>query len=243
MFAYHLGDLDDFHFAHCQWAADYHERARIEEAVLIYNGGSIPTVMAFGTSPRFEAFLTQLIELLPGKFHGHYQKEQRSYFQKAYQPKHRESCWKMKFVDSAKVSAVNDTEYKNIIRLNEAHAAELEQVYALAYPDGYFDRRMLHTGKYFGYSHNGRIVSAAGVHVDSAEYGVSVLGSIATLPKFRARGLATRVTARLLKELISQRKVITLNVKAENAPAIKCYANLGFVKTHEYEESLFTLKK
>jgi predicted GNAT family acetyltransferase len=102
---------------------------------------------------------------------------------------------------------------------------------------------MLLTGKYFGYLHKGRIVSVAGVHVDSEEYGVTVLGSIATLPKFRGKGLATLVTARLLKELVGKREVITLNVDSKNIPAVKCYSNLGFVKTHVCEEGLFTLRK
>ena len=34
LFGYHQGDLDDFYFPDCQWAADYHQRARIEELIL-----------------------------------------------------------------------------------------------------------------------------------------------------------------------------------------------------------------
>lgn len=243
MFAYHLGDLDDFHFPYCQWAADYHQRARIEEAVLIYSGSQIPTVMAFGFSERFNALLTELIDLFPQQFLGHYQKESRSHFEKAYNEKHLGSFWKMKLVDVRKAQAVYSAANDNIVRMNQTHADELEKMYASAYPDGFFDKRMLTTGKYFGYLDKGRIVSVAGVHVDSEEYGVCVLGSIATLPKFRGKGLATLVTARLLKDLIGQRDIITLNVDSENAPAVRCYSNLGFEKTHEYLEGLFTLRK
>jgi len=235
--------LDDFHFPFCQWPADYHQRARIEEAVLIYNGPSVPTVMAFGLTDRFEAFLNELIDLLPQKFLGHYQKEHRSVFHQAYQEKRLGSFWKMKLVNTSKAQLANDRESASIIRLDQAHADELEKMYVLAYPDGYFERRILQTGKYFGYLHDDQIVSVAGVHVDSEEHGVSVLGSIATLPEFRGKGLATAVTARLLRELVSQRDIITLNVDSANAPAVKCYSNLGFVKTHEYEEGIFTSKK
>lgn len=243
LFAYHLGDLDDFHFPHCQWAADYQNRARIEEAVLIYNGSKIPTVMAFGVTPRFSSLLAELMELLPLKFLGHYQKEMRPHFHKTYEEKHSGSFRKMKLTDTSKAKLIKDNTGKNIIKLNESHGDELENMYQLAYPDGYFDRRMLATGKYFGYLDKGWIVSVAGVHVDSEEHSVTVLGSIATLPKFRNKGLATLVTARLLKELIGKRDVVMLNVDSKNSAAIKCYSNLGFVKTHEYDEGLFTLRK
>ncbi len=199
--------------------------------------------MAFGVTPRFGTFLSELMDLLPQKFYGHFQKEMRPYFHKAYQIKHLGSLWKMKLVDASKPKRVNESAGKNIIKLDQSRVDELDKFYASAYPDGYFDRRMLATGKYFGYLHKGKIVSVAGVHVDSEEYSVTVLGSIATLPEFRGKRLATLVTARLLNELIGQREVVTLNVDSENDFAIKCYSNLGFVKTHECEEGLFTLIK
>ncbi len=238
-----MGDLDDFHFPPCQWAADYQNRARIEEAVLIYNGSKIPTVMAFGVTPQFGTFLSELIDLLPKKFYGHYQKEMSHHFHKTYKERHLGSLLKMKLVDASKPKKANESAGENIINLDKSRVGELDKFYASAYPDGYFDRRMLESGKYFGYLHKGKIVSVAGVHVDSEEYGVTVLGSIATLPKFRGKGLATSVTARLLGELAGKREVITLNVDSQNAAAFKCYSNLGFVKTHEFEEGLFTLRR
>ena len=120
LFAYHLGDLDDFYFPHCQWAADYQNRARIEEAVLIYSGSKIPTVMAFGVTPRFSTFLSELMDLLPKKFYGHYQKEMRRHFHKAYKEKRLGSLWKMKLVDSAKAKKVYQTTGENIIKLDQS---------------------------------------------------------------------------------------------------------------------------
>jgi len=199
--------------------------------------------MAFGLTEGFEGLLSELVDLLPPVFHGHYQKPGRSYFLKAYSEEYQGTFWKMKLVDRMKVKSVNKSASDNIIRLNESHTDELEKMYESAYPDGYFERRMLHSGKFFGYLHDGQIVSCAGVHVDSEEYNAAVLGSIATLPEFRGKGLATLVTARVLKELISKRDTIMLNVNGENTAAVKCYANLGFEKSHEYEEGLFSIKK
>jgi len=243
LFAYHLGDLDDFYFPHCQWAADYHQRARIEEAVLIYSGGKIPTVMAFGLTDRFEDFVSELSDLLPQKFHCHYQKRIHTILLSSYSEQYRGTLWKMKLTNKSKAQSFNRPGMEHVIQMKESHADELEKMYQSAYPDGFFDRRMLPTGFYFGYSHQGKIVSCGGIHVNSEEFGLAVLGSIATLPEFRRRGYATLVTARLLKELMPKRDLIMLNVDGKNEPAVKCYSNLGFQKTHEYEEGMFTLKK
>ena len=68
-----------------------------------------------------------------------------------------------------------------------------------------------------------------------------MLGNIATSEKFRNKGLATKVTAALVGELVGEGLLVALNVKNDKKAAIKCYANLGFEKTHEYEESFFSL--
>ena len=107
---------------------------------------------------------------------------------------------------------------------------------------------MLATGKYFGclvddrVHADDRLLAVAGVHVCSDEYKVAVLGSIATHPEHRGRGLATTLTSHLTAELVNEGKLVCLNVKADNLPAIRCYKKLGFETIHEYEEALFELK-
>ena len=100
---------------------------------------------------------------------------------------------------------------------------------------------MLETRKYFGCFIEDKLVTAAGVHVYSKKYKIAVLGNIATYEKFRSQGLAIKVTAALVRELAGESLLVTLNVNSDNETAINCYSKLGFEKTHEYEESLFTL--
>ena len=87
----------------------------------------------------------------------------------------------------------------------------------------------------------------------SPQYGVAALGNITTLPEYRGQGLGTLVTARVCRELLKSsgsydrrhsydRRIIGLNVRADNAPAIRCYHNLGFEKVAEYEEWMVTLQ-
>jgi predicted GNAT family acetyltransferase len=101
---------------------------------------------------------------------------------------------------------------------------------------------MLQTGKYFGFVDGDELAAVAGVHVVSDEQKISVLGNITTHPGQRGNGLATRLTQHLVSELVGEGKMVCLNVKADNAPAIACYQKLGFVKVHKYEEALFELK-
>lgn len=118
--------------------------------------------------------------------------------------------------------------------------AELEALYASAYPGSWFDPRTLSTGCYFGARRNGALVAAAGVHVVSEEQRVAALGNIVTHRACRSEGLATRVTARLSMHLLERVDHIGLNVSADNHAALACYGKLGFSTVASYEEVLFS---
>ena len=241
LFGYHQGDLDDFYFQDCQWAADYRQRARIEELILIYSGLNTATVLAFGLTDRFEQLLEETIELLPNKFYCHFQKNLRNVFRRLYDEKPLGKFLKMKLVDRQKCENIALDKNDNIVRLDSSHYQQLQELYKQAYPDNYFNNRMLETQKYFGCLFENELVAAAGVHVYSRKYKIAMLGNIATSEKCRNKGLSSRVTGALVNELAGEGLLVALNVKSDNKAAIKCYTNLGFEKTHEYEESLFTL--
>ncbi len=238
LFAYHLGDLDDFQFDFCQWAVMFGRRLCIEEAILIYTGLKTPTILAFGLTDEFEELLRELLQIAPLEFHGHYQVRHRHLFgQAGYTETPYGTACKMQFKQDTIIPvSVSDG---RLTRLNETHVTELLLLYERAYPDNYFDRRMLETGKYLGCILDGRIVAVTGVHVDSDEYKTCCLGNIVTDPEFRGRGLATALTSQLVSELVDEGKTVSLNVMASNAAAIHCYEKLGFEKVHEYEEAFF----
>ncbi len=241
LFGYHQGDLDDFYFPDCQWAADYHQRARIEELILIYSGLKTATVLALGLTDRFEQLLKETIGLLPTKFYCHFLKSYRNVFRQLYDEKPLGKFLKMKLTKRKMCESYALDKNDNILRLDSSHSRQLLQLYEQAYPDNYFNNSMLETRKYFGCFIEDKLVAAAGVHVYSKKYKIAVLGNIATYEEFRNKGLATRVTAALVRELVGEGLLVALNVKSDNEAAIKCYANLGFQKTHEYEESVFSL--
>ena len=241
LFAYHIGDLDDFFFNDCQWAVTYGYLPYIEEVILLYTGLKTPTVLAFGVGPGFPDLLREMIDILPETFHCHFQSTSRNIFLEHFDEHPLGTHWKMKLEHFTPTG--RQTGAGKIIRLDRSHELELLALYEKSYPDNYFVSRMLDTGKYFGYVEDNRIVAVAGVHVDSDKFGVATLGNITTHPDFRGRGLGTIVTSHMTAKLVSEGKIVCLNVKADNVPAITCYQNLGFVKVHQHEEALFTWKK
>ncbi|MDH3890688.1 MAG: GNAT family N-acetyltransferase [candidate division Zixibacteria bacterium] len=238
LYAYHIGDLDDFFFPKCQWLVYQTDDGVIDEALLIYKGPSTPTVLAFGVSNEFNSLVEASIADLPGRFFCHFQKAQRKLLAQAFEIQAFGPHLKMQLKDYT--PPPNDPRSDAVDRFDRSHLSMLQSFYAEAYPDSYFDQRMLDTGKCFGYFENNQLLAAAGLHVYSVEYDIAVLGNIATMPADRGRGLGTLMTAHLVSELVAERRgCVCLNVKADNMAAIKCYEKLGFAIVHQYEEGLF----
>jgi predicted GNAT family acetyltransferase len=86
-------------------------------------------------------------------------------------------------------------------------------------------------GPYYCVKREGKIVSAAGVHIVTPQ--IAHLGNIVTDEAFRGQGFATACTAALAKDLASKGRIISLYVKVDNAPAIHIYAKLGFTKSRD----------
>jgi ribosomal protein S18 acetylase RimI-like enzyme len=237
LFAYHLGDLNDDYFSNCQWAAENASWSAIAEAVLIYNGGPVPTVMAFGLTKRFETLLDELLDLLPPKFYGHYFLKYRQIFERQFIEEPIETNLKMHL--NKEIAATAAPPIGNHVRFTPADADRLLAFYSIAYPDGYFDVNMLKLGFAHGVAVDGVIIAASGVHCVSTDYRVGVLGNIATHPDWRGKGLASYLTAFQAKELQDKGCVVCLNVAKENLPAVHCYQNLGFETKFEFEDGVF----
>lgn len=238
LFAYHLGDLDDFYFPDCQWASIYGDRPHIEDLVLIYFGCHTPTVIAFGLTGRFPELLAEVTNILPDAFYCHFRKDSLPILSELHDYRPLGPHLKMSIENFTPVDVSSHKDH--IRRLTPEDKAEVEALYGQSYPANYFTSRMLETGKYFGYIERDRIVAVSGVHVDSKQYRVAVLGNITTTESYRGRGISTALTSILVAELINEQKLVSLNVRADNPAAIRSYEKLGFVVRHEYEEGLFT---
>ena len=126
-------------------------------------------------------------------------------------------------------------------RLTTADVPALERLYADGAstgesPDFFYDS-MVTDGVFFGVEESGGLVAAAGTHLVSREEGATAIGNVYTRRDRRGRGLSRIVTSSVLHEL-QDLPTIGLNVRADNAAAIRVYESLGFVKHCHFTEAL-----
>ena len=229
---YTIGDLDDFFWPHTIWYAIY-ERNEIESIALLYTGMDPSTFLLFSDKDLY--YSTELIKsikpLLPETFNVHLSPGLIDVFGKEKIIKDYGHNYRM--ILTRDLEPVSDD---NIRRLKFNDVDAINSLYEVAYPDNWFDSRMVESGKYFGYFHEGLLIGVAGVHVYSPEYRIAALGNIATHPDFRGKRIAYKLTSALCSDLKKTVDIIGLNVNSENRAAIKCYENIGFEIRSSYDE-------
>lgn len=105
-------------------------------------------------------------------------------------------------------------------------------------PD-FFMRSQLHDGTFYGVRAHGRLVAAGGTHLYSEPESVAAIGNIYTHRAHRGRGYARAVTAAITQTMLERNiDTIALNVKSQNAAAIRIYEQLGFHFHCTYWEGL-----
>lgn len=231
---YELGDLDDFFFPYTSWYG--HEKdGEVISLALLYTGTELPVLLALGDpgSASMSELLNGLKGKLPKRFYCHLTRGYEKPLEDRFSLEPHGNHHKMTLTDKTMLDAVD---VSGAVQLDARDKEEILEFYASAYPNNWFDARMLETGQYFGLRRNGKLASIAGIHVYSPKYKVAALGNIATSQDFRGQGLGTRVTAALCRNLLKTVDVIGLNVKTDNADAVRCYQKLGFEITGEYNE-------
>ncbi len=138
------------------------------------------------------------------------------------------------------VASAERVDFSEAQRLDSSDLDELQDfLECRAYAEregGFFQPYMLELGPYCAIRHDREMVAVGGVHVVSDRYGVAGLGNIVTHPDFRGRGYASAITRALCTELIPRIPMIALNVRCDNAPAVRCYTRVGFEPVLRYEE-------
>jgi len=235
---YELGDLDPFFWDSTEWYALESSDGALCAIALLYTGATGATLLALERQQpdALRTLLSGIREHLPHTFHAHLSPGLSDCFAPEWRARTFIPSLKMVLQDKEHVlRAMSD----GVSRLSNDDSEEVQRLYRDAYPDNFFDPRMLETGLYFGVWQDERLICAAGVHVFSKQYCVAALGNIATLPEVRGQGLAAKTTATLCKALLDKVGIIALNVHQVNEPAIACYRGLGFEDVSPYEEVLF----
>ncbi|MFD2765180.1 GNAT family N-acetyltransferase [Micromonospora eburnea] len=227
--AYQLGDLDDFFWPYTSWFR------RGDRVALLYHGVELPTLLAFA-SPQdvgeLAALLEELAPVLPARLWAHLSPGLEATVARWYEVSDGAGHHRMALTDPARLATVAPAGET----LDRADLPALLDLYAAAYPGNWFDPRMLDTGQYVGIRDGGDLVAVAGVHVWSPTWRVAALGNVTTHPRLRGRGLAAAAVAALCARLRADVDHVTLNVRADNAAAVRLYERLGFTRAADFTE-------
>jgi ribosomal protein S18 acetylase RimI-like enzyme len=233
---YQIGDLDPFFFPRTKWFAAC-KGDEIKELALLYEGDVAKTLLAFPNEQVSEAaeLVDACASALPDEFYAHFGCGIMQNLKSFVAEKDFGTHLKMLLKEPG---ALPGNEFENIVRLGAEHEFDLLRLYKEHYPGNYFDKRMLETGKYFGYFDGARLSAAAGIHVYSPVTKVAALGNIVVDGTQRGKGICRKLVSVLCNDLLKTVDVIGLNVFSENYPAIRCYEKCGFEVIGKYEEFL-----
>lgn len=234
---YGLGDLDDRLWPNTTWYA-LADGGEIKAVALMYSGLAVPTLLALGDQelPALRELVGRMRPLLPARFYAHLSGDLSRLLAEDYRVESRGPHYKMALVKPGWL--VEADEGLQAVLLSAADLDELRRFYQVSFAEAAFEPGMLEIGPYVGVRRAGQLLSVAGVHVYAPAYGVAALANVATRPDCRGKGYARMAVSGLCRELLRSVEHIGLNVKANNASAIRCYEALGFLVVGQYEEAL-----
>jgi len=109
--------------------------------------------------------------------------------------------------------------------LRPEHAPQAVELTRLTNP-GPFGIRTPELGEYFGYFDSGRLIALAGERMCAGD--LHEVSGICTHPDFQGRGLARKLTLKLVRRQLQRGKTPFLHVMSHNTPARSLYAKMGF---------------
>ena len=133
--------------------------------------------------------------------------------------------------------APRDDAAPDAIPLRPEHASQTVELATLTNP-GPFGIRTPELGEYFGYFDGGRLIAMAGERMCAGD--LHEVSGICTHPDFQGRGLAKKLTLKLVHRQMRRGKTPFLHVMSHNEPARALYAKMGF---RDYLETVVRVVK
>jgi RimJ/RimL family protein N-acetyltransferase len=227
--AYALCDLEDREFGRTRWGGAY-QADRLVAVVLEYSGMTPQPMFVMGREDGIDAILRDLIR--PRAAYLATLTETLAVVKTHYRVDPGPQMVRM-WVDRARFRPYP----ADVRRLLPVEIGELNRLYQLGFAS-WLPSSSIADGVYYGIRAGGRLVAAAGTHVISPEARLAVVGNVLTHVDYRGRGYATATTGAVTAELLRTCDQVTLNVRADNPPALQAYRRLGFVEHVRFEERL-----
>lgn len=244
---YSIGDLDDHYWPQTTWFAAWRDD-EVVAVVMYWDGHGDPVILALADPENavMDLLIRHVSSQLPdsGQVH-HTASAMRALQQSFVLTDETSNTDHVKMVLRQVPESVTPT-IGEPGRLTAGDEADLRELYSVAFSaagtESFFIPSDLTQGPFFGIRVDGRLVSAAGVHVFSKQMGVAGIGNVATAPEYWGKGLAKAVTSRLCRELSKTANLIGMNVKKDNLPAIAAYEKIGFETIVTFRETRYRRK-
>jgi ribosomal protein S18 acetylase RimI-like enzyme len=227
--AYALCDLEEREFGRTRWGAAF-QADKMVALVLEYSGMTPQPMFVMGREDGIDAILRDLIR--PRAAYLAALPENMAAVKTHYRMDPGPQMVRM-WVDRARFRPYP----ADVRRLLPVEIGELNRLYQLGFAS-WLPSSAIAEGVYYGMRAGGRLVAAAGTHVVSPEARLAVVGNVLTHVDYRGRGYATAVTGAVTAELLRWCDQVTLNVRADNPPALQAYRRLGYIEHVRFEERL-----
>jgi ribosomal protein S18 acetylase RimI-like enzyme len=238
--AYALGDLDEAFWPQSMFYGAVKD-GRLASVVLFYRGFEPVVLVMFGELDGARAILDDV--MLPQEIYYVVPRELGGPLSECYTCPDRHTEWRM-VLDAA---AFDPPRLDTAKPIRAEQADLLAALYRLAAAPGEqivaFSPWQIAHGVFYGVWADEALVATAGTHVWSRAEGVAAIGNVFTRPEYRGRGYATVCTGAVVRDtLAAGLDTVILNVREENAPAVRVYEKLGFRRYHLFVEGPGLLK-
>lgn len=221
---YALGDLTPANFGKAQWFTP--------DLTLVYSDYGTCILFAMGVGSLDEA-----LAAADRPVHLQVRPEAMARIGQLARVTRAQRMWRMAWPGGRPAGA----DWDGARRLTAADVPGLERLYADGAARGespdFFFPSMVTEGVFFGVERDGAIVAAAGTHLYAPEEGAAAIGNVYTRRDWRGRGLGRVVTGAVTAALDGI-ETVGLNVRVDNAAAIRVYEGLGFRKHCEFYEGM-----
>ncbi len=231
--AYGLCDLDPAYRRDARYLAAQRDE-RIQATVLVYATPAFTGVLPFGDEEGIAAILStsRHLPFRPLLLMGeeHVQAVERRY--------RLTQSWSMYRMAVAAAGFSPPASSEHLVRLSARDRPAMEELYGTERNSAFFDDATLAHGVYFGVYEGESLVAVAGTHAWSSQHRIGAVGGVFTRPDRRGRGLAQATTGAVTTTLLELGvEDVVLNVRADNASALRCYERLGFTTVRTYLEA------